>query len=95
VARILLAGIGFRQNMVYRKLAMLSGGEKMKLSMLMVSQVVNSPLLLLDEPDNHLDTESKHILTLALRAYKGAFIIVSHDQDFVDKLGINKHVLMS
>jgi ATPase subunit of ABC transporter with duplicated ATPase domains len=95
VARILLAGIGFRQNMVYRKLAMLSGGEKMKLSMLMVSQVVNSPLLLLDEPDNHLDTESKHILMLALRAYKGAFIIVSHDQDFVDKLGINKHVLMS
>ena len=95
VARTLLAGIGFRRDIVYCKVAHLSGGEKMKLSIPKVSQVTNSPLLLLDEPDNHLDTESKHILIEALRAYKGAFIVVSHDQDFVEKLGINKYLSMS
>ncbi len=93
-ARILLAGIGFRRNSVYRKVANLSGGEKMKLSMLMVSHVADSPLLLLDEPDNHLDIESTQILAVALSAYKGAFILVSHDDDFVEEVIINKHILM-
>lgn len=93
-ARILLAGIGFRRDAVYRKVAHLSGGEKMKLSMLMVGHVADSPLLLLDEPDNHLDIESKQILAAALSAYKGAFILVTHDQDFVEAVRVNKHILM-
>ncbi|QUM80818.1 ABC-F family ATP-binding cassette domain-containing protein [Moritella sp. 5] len=93
-ARILLAGIGFRRDSVYRKVANLSGGEKMKLSMLVVSHLANSPLLLLDEPDNHLDIESKQTLAAALNAYKGAFILVSHDEDFVSEIRTNKHIVM-
>jgi len=93
-ARLLLAGIGFRRDAVYRKASHLSGGEKMKLSMLMVSHIEHSPLLLLDEPDNHLDIASKQMLVDALRAYNGAFILVSHDTDFVGELGINEHILM-
>ncbi|MGF1684586.1 ATP-binding cassette domain-containing protein [Photobacterium minamisatsumaniensis] len=93
-ARTLLAGIGFRRDSVYRKVAHLSGGEKMKLSMLMISHVANSPLLLLDEPDNHLDIESKQILATVLRDYKGAFILVSHDQDFIAEVGVNKSIIM-
>ena len=88
-ARTLLAGIGFRRNSVYRKVAHLSGGEKMKLAMLIVSHKQGSPLLLLDEPDNHLDIDSKQILASALREYRGAFILVSHDVDFVEEVGVS------
>ncbi|PSU33510.1 ATP-binding cassette domain-containing protein [Photobacterium lutimaris] len=89
-ARILLAGIGFRRDSVYRNVGKLSGGEKMKLSMLLVSHRPHLPLLLLDEPDNHLDIEAKHLLAMALKTYKGAFLLVSHDEDFVAEVGINR-----
>jgi ATPase subunit of ABC transporter with duplicated ATPase domains len=90
-ARTLLAGIGFRRDSVYRKVAHLSGGEKMKLAMLIVSHKQDTPLLLLDEPDNHLDIDSKQILASALREYKGAFILVSHDSDFVEEVGVSQN----
>lgn len=90
-ARTLLAGIGFRRDSVYRKIAHLSGGEKMKLAMLIVSHKQDSPLLLLDEPDNHLDIDSKQILASALREYQGAFILVSHDADFVEEVGVSQN----
>jgi len=93
-ARTLLAGIGFKRDIVFRNVEHLSGGEKMKLSMLMVSYMEASPLLLLDEPDNHLDIESKQLLAASLNAYKGAFILVSHDEDFIGEVGINKCILM-
>ncbi|CAH7477254.1 Elongation factor 3 [Vibrio chagasii] len=89
--RTLLAGIGFRRDTVYRKVAHLSGGEKMKLAMLIVSHKQDSPLLLLDEPDNHLDIDSKQILASALREYQGAFILVSHDLDFVEEVGVSQN----
>ena len=66
----------------------------MKLSMLIVSHVANSPLLLLDEPDNHLDIESKQMLAAALNSYKGSFILVSHDEQFVEEVRTNKHIEM-
>ena len=43
-------------------------------------------LIILDEPTNHLDIQSKSILQEALRAYDGAFIIISHDRDFLDPI---------
>ncbi|MEZ8824552.1 ATP-binding cassette domain-containing protein [Vibrio amylolyticus] len=89
-ARTLLAGIGFRRDDVHRTVNQLSGGEKMKLSMLVVSHQEKQPLLLLDEPDNHLDLESKNILAEGLRQYKGPFVLVSHDVDFVKESGVNQ-----
>lgn len=86
-ARTLLAGIGFRRDTVYRQASLLSGGEKMKLAMLIASHQPQSPILLLDEPDNHLDLDSKQVLAEALRSYQGAFILVSHDDDFVKESG--------
>lgn len=82
-ARTLLAGIGFRRDSVFRLASQLSGGEKMKLAMLIVSHQPQSPVLLLDEPDNHLDLDSKGLLADALSNYHGAFVLVSHDEDFV------------
>ena len=93
-ARTLLAGIGFRRDSVFRQASQLSGGEKMKLAMLIVSHQPESPLLLLDEPDNHLDLDSKILLADALRNYQGAFIIVSHDTDFVAESGVTQSYLL-
>ncbi|NIY93432.1 ATP-binding cassette domain-containing protein [Vibrio diazotrophicus] len=91
-ARTLLAGIGFRRDSVFRLGHMLSGGEKMKLAMLIVSHQLEQPLLLLDEPDNHLDLDSKIMLAQALSNYRGGFILVSHDHDFADESGVNRKI---
>ncbi|KHT57949.1 elongation factor 3 [Photobacterium gaetbulicola] len=89
-ARTLLAGIGFRRDSVYRQVAFLSGGEKMKLAILMVSHLPEQPLLLLDEPDNHLDIDAKQQLAQALNQYRGAFILVSHDRDFAQAISFDR-----
>ncbi|MEP1447349.1 MAG: ATP-binding cassette domain-containing protein [Paraglaciecola sp.] len=85
--RTLLATNGFRKDKVFQKAASLSPGEKMRLAMLIASHQHNT-LLLLDEPDNHLDISSKEILSDALLRFNSSFILVSHDQEFVDKCGI-------
>lgn len=89
-ARTLLAGIGFRRDRVFRLVEQLSGGEKMKLAMLVVGHQAESPLLLLDEPDNHLDLDSKRLLASTLQAYQGAFVLVSHDDEFVAECGVSE-----
>ncbi|GGB05853.1 ATP-binding cassette domain-containing protein [Agarivorans gilvus] len=94
-ARTLLAGIGFRRDSVFRLGSMLSGGEKMKLAMLIVSHQLDQPLLLLDEPDNHLDLDSKMMLAQALQHYRGGFILVSHDNDFANESGIQRQIALS
>lgn len=91
-ARTLLAGIGFRRDAVFRLGRLLSGGEKMKLAMLIVSHQHSQPLLLLDEPDNHLDLESKLMLSQALNVYKGGFVLISHDQDFASESGVLRQI---
>ncbi|TLX49434.1 ABC transporter ATP-binding protein [Pseudoalteromonas ruthenica] len=91
-ARTLLAGVGFSRDNVFRLGHMLSGGEKMKLAMLIVSHQAAHPFLLLDEPDNHLDLESKLMLAQALNQYPGGFILVSHDEDFVRESGVQMQI---
>jgi ATPase subunit of ABC transporter with duplicated ATPase domains len=93
-ARTLLAGIGFRRQAVYQQVCDLSGGEKMKLAMLMVSHMAETPLLLLDEPDNHLDIESKQLLAQALSQYRGTFLLVSHDEDFVVETRVAEQLIL-
>jgi ATPase subunit of ABC transporter with duplicated ATPase domains len=78
--RTLLAGIGFRGDKVFTQAEQLSGGEKMRLMLLIVSHQHELPLLLLDEPDNHLDIESKNMLANALNKFTGSFILISHDE---------------
>lgn len=87
-ARTLLASAGFRADKALKPASVLSGGERMKLAMLMVSQH-NDSLLLLDEPDNHLDLAAKQLLAAALYQYPAGFVVVSHDTYFIDQLGID------
>lgn len=73
----------------------LSGGEKMKLLLacLMVSNNVPD-LFVLDEPTNNLDIQSLEILTSALKEYKGALIIISHDSYFINEMAINQSIVI-
>ena len=88
-ARTLLAGIGFRRDTVHRTGKQLSGGEKMKLALLIISHQAHQPILLLDEPDNHLDLASKQLLASTLNNYQGGFVLISHDNDFAEESGVN------
>lgn len=86
----LLATIGLTGHQAQTAVMQLSGGEKVKLAMLIAAQQPHSPLLLLDEPDNHLDLFSRQQLAAALRHYPGAFILVSHDKTIIDECDINQ-----
>lgn len=88
--RTLAACIGFRRERVEQQMSTLSGGERMRLAMLVVSHQQQEGVLLLDEPDNHLDLEGKSMMAQALSEHQGSFILVSHDPDFVDACGVNQ-----
>ncbi len=81
--RDILASFLFRGDDIDKKVAVLSGGERARLSL---AKLLLEPanLLVLDEPTNHLDMRSKDILKQALLKFDGSVILVSHDRDFLD-----------
>ncbi len=80
--RTILGAFLFSDDDVFKKVKVLSGGEKSRLTMAKLL-LRSSNMLILDEPTNHLDFESKAILQKALNDYKGTIILVSHDIDFM------------
>lgn len=85
IVRSALIGLGFSESDFDKRVDTLSGGQKTRVSLgkLLIS---DSNLLLLDEPTNHLDIESVEWLESFLESYKGAFIIISHDRYFLDRV---------
>jgi len=81
----LLGAFMFSGDSITKKVKVLSGGERTRLSMIkLLLEPVN--LLILDEPTNHLDMKTKDILKRALQDFDGTLILVSHDRDFLNGL---------
>ena len=81
----LLGAFMFGGEESFKKVKVLSGGERTRLALLkLLLEPYN--LLILDEPTNHLDMKTKDILKQALLEFDGTLILVSHDRDFLDGL---------
>jgi ATPase subunit of ABC transporter with duplicated ATPase domains len=91
--RALLGMFGLQGDKVFQESGSLSGGEKTKLTLAML-MVGRNNVLLLDEPTNNLDPHSREAVAGALESWKGTIIMVSHDEEFVQRLSPTKVVLM-
>lgn len=89
-ARKLLAGLGFTNEQMDRRVGDFSGGWRMRLN-LAQALMCPSDLLLLDEPTNHLDLDAILWLEDWLKGYPGTLLLISHDRDFLD--AVVDHVL--
>jgi ATP-binding cassette, subfamily F, member 3 len=83
--RSLLGCFLFQADDVFKRIGVLSGGERGRYALLRLL-LHPANFLLLDEPTNHLDMRAKDILLEALAAYSGTVVLVSHDRYFIDKL---------
>ncbi len=75
----------FSEDDVFKKIGVLSGGERNRYALARML-MMPSNFLLLDEPTNHLDMRAKEVLLTALKEYNGTAVFVSHDRYFLDKL---------
>jgi len=84
-AKALLGQFGFTKEMMLNKVGQLSGGERARVAILrLLTQPYN--FLMLDEPTNHMDMDSKDAIERALNTYSGTVLVVSHDRRFLDKI---------
>lgn len=83
--RDILGIFHFSDEDVKKKIQVLSGGEKARVSLVKIL-ISSANFLIMDEPTNHLDHDSKEALELALQKYTGTLLLISHDRYFLDKI---------
>ena len=94
-AHAALARFAFRNRAALQIAGTLSGGERLRAGLACVFARPQPPfLLLLDEPTNHLDLASIEELENALTGFDGALIVVSHDQAFLQAIGIEREIVL-
>ena len=91
--RSLLANFLFRDEESFKKVAVLSPGEKARVALAKIlSKKPN--FILLDEPTNHLDPETQKIIGENFKSYPGTLIVVSHNPSFVEQIGITRMLII-
>jgi ATPase subunit of ABC transporter with duplicated ATPase domains len=90
---IMARTLGLNANDLHQLPALLSRGQQAKL--VFIKLLLGShQLLVLDEPTNHLDIAARENIESALKAYKGALIVVSHDEYFLEHIGITRTITL-
>ena len=94
--RAALARFRFRADLALQRVDTLSGGQLLRAGLACVlGGATVPPLLLLDEPTNHLDLDSIAAVEQGLSRYDGALIVVSHDQPFLEAIGMTRRIALS
>jgi ATPase subunit of ABC transporter with duplicated ATPase domains len=94
--RAALARFMFRADAALQTVGRLSGGQMLRAGLACVLGGNRPPpLLILDEPTNHLDIDSIEAVEAGLRAYDGALIVVSHDEAFLQSIGVSRRLDLS
>lgn len=91
--RNVLSKFLFYGDEVFKNVNVLSPGEKSRVALAKLA-MCKANLLLLDEPTNHLDPETQRIVSEVFKTYEGTMIVVSHNPEFVDNLGIERLLLL-
>jgi len=92
-AQAALARFLFRNVEAHKRVETLSGGERLRAALACVMTGTRPPqLMVLDEPTNHLDLDAIEAVEAALAAWDGALVVVSHDRDFLEAIGIAREV---
>jgi ATP-binding cassette subfamily F protein 3 len=91
--RSFLGNFLFTGDDVYKKVSVLSPGERSRVALAKLA-LTGANLLILDEPTNHLDPETQKIIADTFRDYEGTMLVVSHNPEFVDNLGIERMLML-
>lgn len=91
--RNILGGFLFYGDDVYKKVEILSPGEKARISLCKI-MLQRANLLILDEPTNHLDPETQQVIGENFKNYEGTIILVSHNISFVESIGIDRMLIL-
>ncbi|MBU2116483.1 MAG: ATP-binding cassette domain-containing protein, partial [Alphaproteobacteria bacterium] len=94
-AQAALARFLFRNAAARKRVSELSGGERLRAALACVMTGTAPPgLLVLDEPTNRLDLDAIEAVEAALATYDGALVVVSHDRDFLDAVGVDREIAL-
>ncbi|MEM9494471.1 MAG: ABC-F family ATP-binding cassette domain-containing protein [Pseudomonadota bacterium] len=93
--RAALARFLFRGDDADQRIGVLSGGQRLRVGLACtLGHSRPRQLLLLDEPNKHLDIDAVETLEAALRAYDGAILVVSHDERFLERIGVERRIVL-
>lgn len=93
--KTLLSRFLFRQETWTKKCGVLSGGERLRLLLCGLSISNKAPdMIILDEPTNNLDLQNVDILTNSIKNYQGTLLVISHDETFLEEIGVEREIVL-
>ncbi|KFF18652.1 ABC-F family ATP-binding cassette domain-containing protein [Chryseobacterium sp. JM1] len=93
--KTLLSRFLFGKEAWDKKCGVLSGGERLRLLLCGLSISSKAPdMIILDEPTNNLDLQNVEILTASIKDYKGTLLVISHDEIFLEEIGVEREIIL-